>query len=205
MLFRSGVARSYSFATPAQPNAQVSFFVRQVPQGVFSGHVHTQPLVGQRVSVQGPAGDFWLRPGEGPLLCVAGGSGLAPLLALLQGALDSGVQRPVRLVFGARTQADLYALDEIAALAQAWPLPFDFVPVLSQEPEGSDWPGARGLVTLALGARPEPATQAYLCGPPAMVDAVEAHLVAQGVARADIHADRFTTLHDQPAAPSRAA
>ena len=195
-----GVERSYSFASPAQPDAQVSFFVRRVDGGVFSTAVNEQNLVGQTATVDGPLGDFWLRPGTGPLLMVAGGSGLAPILALLQDARAQGVARPVTLLFGARTQADLYALDTLQDLARQWPSAFTFTPVLSDEPAGSGWDGARGWVTAQLPAQLAPDTQAYLCGPPPMIDAAEARLRDAGLARDHIHADRFTTLHDVPAA-----
>ena len=68
------------------------------------------------VTVTGPLGDFWLRPADAPLLLIAGGSGLAPILALLEDALANGVARPVTLLFGARGQRDLYALAQIRAL-----------------------------------------------------------------------------------------
>jgi len=195
-----GVSRSYSFASPVQPDAKVSFFVRKVPGGRFSLHVHEQALVGQTVTVEGPMGDFWMRSAEAPLLMVAGGSGLAPVLAMLEDALANGVKRPVTLLFGARTQADLYARDLIATLAQRWPSRFEFVPVLSQEPDISTWTGQRGLVVDALAEHLVPTCHAYLCGPPPMVDSVRAQLLQRGVSSNHIHADRFTTLHDLPVA-----
>lgn len=196
--------RSYSFATPVQPDAQVSFFVRKVPGGVFTSHVHGQPLIGQTVTVEGPMGDFWLRPADTPLLMVAGGSGLAPILAILNDGLATGVKRPVTLFFGARTQADLYAMDTIAELTRQWPRHFEFLPVLSQEPEGSAWQGLRGMVGDVLAAHLQATQQvdshAYLCGPPPMVDSIRALLLQLGVPSAHIHADRFTTQHDVVAA-----
>lgn len=195
-----GVARSYSFATPVQPQAQVSFFVRRVPDGVFSSHVHARSLVGQAVLVDGPHGDFWLRPAEAPLLLVAGGSGLAPMLAMLEDALAQGVRRPATLLFGARTQADLYALDAIESIGARWGDGFAFVPVLSDEPAHSDWVGQCGFVTQVIPGHAPASCHAYLCGPPPMVDAAMALLMQHGVARAHIHADRFTTQHDVPVA-----
>lgn len=194
-----GMSRSYSFATAVRPDSQVSFFVRQVPGGVFSTHAHKQVTLGERVTVTGPLGDFWLRAAEVPLLLIAGGSGLAPILALLEDALANAVARPVTLLFGARGQRDLYALAEIRALAAEWPAAFTFVPVLSDEPAGSDWAGERGFVTAALAGRMTPDCHAYLCGPPPMIDSAVALLLDHGVARAHIHADRFTTQHDLPA------
>lgn len=188
-----GIARSYSFANAPAADGQVSFFVRQVPGGRFSSYVAEQDLCGQRVAVEGPLGDFWLRPAQAPLLLVAGGSGLAPILALLQQALAEGVSRPVTLLFGARQQRDLYALDELSAIAAQWRGAFRFIPVLSEAAADSDWQGARGLVTEHLPAALEAGAHAYLCGPPAMIDSAVALLRGQGVSGEQIHADRFTT------------
>ncbi len=188
-----GVQRSYSFANAARPDGQVSFFVRQVIGGALSTHVNQHDLIGTAVTVEGPHGDFWLREGAAPLLLVAGGSGLAPVLALLQEALATGVRRPVTLLFGARGPQDLYALDEIETIARQWPERFRFVPVLSAVPPRAEWAGERGLVTDHIPAFLEDGAQAYLCGPPAMVDAAVAALRARGVAAGHIHADRFTT------------
>jgi 3-phenylpropionate/trans-cinnamate dioxygenase ferredoxin reductase subunit len=200
-----GVARSYSFADPVQAEGTARFFVREVPGGEFSTHINRAALMGQAVQLDGPIGEFWLRPdAQAPLLMIAGGSGLAPILAMLKDALAQGVQRPVTLLFGARTQRDLYALDEIEALARQCTAGLRFVPMLSEEPAGSDWRGARGLVTQALcdtsQALVVPGCHAYLCGPPPMIDAALPLLTQQGVARSHIHADRFTTLHDQAVA-----
>ena len=204
-----GVQRSYSFANAARPDGQVSFFIRNVSGGAFSTHVNERNLVGTAVTVQGPAGDFWLRDGTAPLLLVAGGSGLAPLLALLQEAAAAGVRRPVTLLFGARGPQDLYALDEIEAIARQWPDRFRVVPVLSAVPSGAEWTGGRGLVTDHIPGVLEAGAHAYLCGPPAMVDAAVTVLRAHGVAAEHIHADRFTsgqgTADARDVAPSAAA
>ena len=194
------ISRSYSFATPVQPDSQVSFFVRKVSGGIFSTLINEQGVVGQPVQVEGPLGDFWLRPAVAPLLLVAGGSGLAPLLAILQEAAAAGVTRPATLLFGARTESDLYALDEISNLARHWRGTFRFIPVVSAAAADSHWNGERGLVTEKIHAAIEAGTHAYLCGPPAMIDSAVALLRRHGVARENIHADRFTTLHDGLAA-----
>jgi 3-phenylpropionate/trans-cinnamate dioxygenase ferredoxin reductase subunit len=111
------VRRSYSFATPSRPDGVVSFFVRKVPGGLFSSYVNDTDVMGQAMTVNGPKGEFWLRPVEDPLLFVAGGSGLAPILALLQEACDAGIRRPATLLFGALQQTDLYALDDIEKIS----------------------------------------------------------------------------------------
>ena len=191
-----GEVRSYSFAAPAREDGLVSFFVRKVPGGRFSSLVNDQDIVGRSVRVDGPAGDFWLRAGDAPLLLVAGGSGLAPILAVLQEALSAGVARSVTLLFGAREARDLYALEEIESIARQWKGPFRFVPVLSAAADDATWTGERGIVTEKIPALLEPGSHALLCGPPAMIDGAIALLGAQGVPRQRIHFDRFTTQAD---------
>jgi NAD(P)H-flavin reductase len=192
--------RSYSFAAPPSADGRVSFFIRKVPGGRFSTLVNDEDVVGAKVTVEGPAGAFWLRGSRAPLVFVAGGSGLAPILAILQQAAAEGVARPTTVLFGARTQADLYGLSELARVAATWDAPFDVVPVLSDEPADSDWGGARGLVTAHMPRHLTAQTHAYLCGPPAMVDAAQVPLRDAGVPAEHIHFDRFTTIADDPLA-----
>lgn len=187
--------RCYSFAraAPAAGSAEVSFFVRRVPGGGLSHWLLDSASLGQPVALQGALGDFHLREGSGPLVCIAGGSGLAPLLALLEGALDSAAtQRPVLLLMGARTQRDLYRVDAVAALRARWPAPFDFIPVLSEEPADSAWSGRRGWVTEAIPAALPADAQGYLCGPPPMIDAAIAVLATRGIGPDAIHFDKFS-------------
>src|SRR5262245_61286585 len=163
-----GVIRSYSFATPSHRDARVTFFIRKVPGGPMSSLVNDEDVVGRAVRVEGPVGDFWLRDSDAPLLFVAGGSGLAPILAVLKDAVAAGVTRSVTLLFGAREARDLYALDEIEAMAKEWRGSFRFVPVLSAAEADTAWTGERGLVTEKIPALLEEGAHGYLCGPPAM-------------------------------------
>jgi NAD(P)H-flavin reductase/ferredoxin len=188
--------RSYSFATPPTPDGRIAFFIRHVPGGRFSGLVHAADVVGRRVEITGPSGDFWLRGSVAPLLFVAGGSGLAPILAILEAGADERVPRAVSVLFGARAQRDLYALEQLDHIAARWNGPFEVLPVLSDEPDDSDWGGARGLVTQHMAARLSAQTHAYVCGPPAMVDAALLPLQDAGVPHDHIHFDRFATLGD---------
>ncbi|WP_247256561.1 2Fe-2S iron-sulfur cluster-binding protein [Pseudomonas moorei] len=185
--------RNYSFATSVQLDAKVSFYVRHVPGGFFSSIIWNHHLRDQGIQVEGPIGDLYLRKAEAPLLLIAGGSGLAPIIALLQEALANGVSRSTTLLFGAREECDLYALDEIKLIASQWSGEFRFVPVLSSAPENATWQGARGWVTDKIPELLESGAHAYLCGPPAMVDSAVDLLRRQGVAHQHIHADRFIT------------
>jgi NAD(P)H-flavin reductase/ferredoxin len=188
-------AREYSFArAPTGADRELRFFIRLTPGGQFTGWLFERSRVGETLEVSGPGGDFWLRASDAPLVFVAGGSGLAPVLSVLEAAAGAGVARDAVFLFGARTQADLYKLDAIEAIAARWAGNFRFVPVLSHEPADSGWTGARGLVTEFLATPQVPdlaARHAYLCGPPPMIDAALRVLSAAGVADAHVHYDKF--------------
>ncbi|PRY92053.1 NAD(P)H-flavin reductase [Hasllibacter halocynthiae] len=183
-------SRSYSFSTAPDDGGRVGFTIRRVPGGAFSGHVFDEDVVGAGVSARGPAGEFHLREGEGRALFVAGGSGLAPILAILEEMDRTGDRRPVTLMFGARQERDLYALEEIEGYAARRP-GFRFVPVLSDDDYNPDWKGRHGFVTDFIAEEAEGVEAAYLCGPPGMVDSAEGALKALGMPGEAIHADRF--------------
>lgn len=188
-------ARCYSFAhaTGEDGTKEISFFVRRVPNGRMSHWMLEPSSLNRRVKINASLGEFHLREGTGAMVCVAGGSGLAPLIALLEGAAQTeALQRPVYLLMGARTQRDLYYGNEIRALQQRWRATFLYLPVLSEEPAGSDWAGLRGWVTEAL--TPEitrAGAQGYLCGPPPMIDACIGVMSAQGMDVEQIYFDKF--------------
>lgn len=187
--------RSYSFARAPRTAAgetELVFFVREVPGGALSPALVRGDVVGQRVEVEGPLGDFGLHPGDAPLLLIAGGSGLAPIRALLEELGKRGDSRPVALLFGARTEQDLYEVAALEDIGRSLVGGFRFVPILSHEPEGSRWNGQRGLVTAAIAAHVHPAGQAYLCGPPPMIDAAIVELAKNGVSADRVFFDKFT-------------
>lgn len=184
--------RCYSYAAPCSADGVLRFFVQRVEGGAFSAEAMQTALVGRRIWVDGPKGDFVLRPGSAPLLMVAGGSGLAPILAMLQQARADGDARAVTVLLAARREEDLIALDELQALARAWPTPFRVIPVLS----------GRGEVLSAVLARHARADMhAYVCGSPRLVDGVSSALRRLGVSAGAIHADRFSS----PDAPRTSA
>ena len=197
-------ARAYSFAHAlVSSNAgsginnqaecrHVSFFVRAIPNGNLSHWLVAPDSLNQKVELSGGQGQFYLRASHEPLTCIAGGSGLAPIIALLEQALSQTQSRPVVLLFGARKQLDLYYLKEIEQLASQWPVEFKFIPVLSDEPQESDWAGKRGLVTDFLTEHVSKTSEAYLCGPPQMIDTAVELLETQGVDRAKIFFDKFS-------------
>ena len=199
--------RNYSFARAIRPGdktQKVFFHVRHVPGGAFTSWLRDNAAPGGALRFTGPRGLFALRPGAGPIVCVAGGSGLAPILAILEEAAAEGIRRPVHLFFGARAQRDLYAQAEVAALREAWGEALTVHEVLSDEPADSGWSGARGLVSEALAELPTrlgPTFQhldAYLCGPPPMVDAAMTELIRMGLPLERIYFDKFLDRSHRP-------
>lgn len=187
--------RNYSFAARALPqgNREVRFHIRKVPGGQFTEWLFAKDRVGASLVLGGPFGEFQLKPARQPLLFIAGGSGMAPILSILESAGGDDLKRNATYLFGARTQADLYATEEIQNATRKWQGKFDFIPVLSHEPEGSDWSGRRGLVTDLIQEIPDLSDHhAYLCGPPGMIDSALEHLKAAGIQQESIHFDRFT-------------
>jgi p-cymene methyl-monooxygenase electron transfer component len=190
-------ARAYSFASAplASGNLEVEFFIRRITDGVFTEWLFAADRRGEVFKLHGPSGNFWLRTSRAPMLAVAGGSGLAPLLSILRDAAATQVGRPCVVLFGARSQRDLYALDEIAAIGRDWNGKLLFVPVLSDEPTDSTWTGARGLVTEHLAIHfkslASSEAEAYLCGPPPMIDAAIPVLATLGLSAQHIHFDKF--------------
>ncbi len=192
--------RSYSFARRPDPNGAraLHFAIRHVPGGAFTDWLFGADRVGSALDVAGPYGDFRLRPAAAQAVFVAGGSGLAPIVALLEEGVAAGRAEPCQVYFGARTQADLYYLERLAELGRRWRGPFELRPVLSAEPADSDWRGLRGLVSDALGGIDGAATVAYLCGPPPMVDAGIAALAEAGVPSDAVFHDKFLDASTQP-------
>ncbi|EIU1655445.1 MULTISPECIES: 2Fe-2S iron-sulfur cluster-binding protein [Pseudomonadota] len=189
--FGNAPARSYSMANPPG-DPVLEFHIRRVPGGVVSGHVHTVLKPGDPVTLEIPRGASHLRDGHcGPMLCLAGGSGLAPIKAIVETALALGMRQPIHVYFGAREEHDLYLTGHFQDLARRH-ANLCFVPVLS---EARATRHRRGLVTRAA-AEDLPRLhgwKVYAAGPPAMVDAAMEMAFARGLAAEDLHADVFFT------------
>ncbi len=201
--------RSYSFAKAPENETpgEVTFFVRHVPGGEFTDWLFAEDRTGEPMSVKGPFGSFWLRPDEIPMVCIAGGSGISSIKAMLENACNVNVQRDCLFLFGARAQADVYCQKAMAEIKQKWhkDFSFEFVPVLSNEPEDSDWQGPRGFVTDHLrkeyvenGIIDLKNAQGYLCGPPPMIDAGVDVMKAEGMPEANIFFDKFLDASSMP-------
>ncbi len=186
--FAPGLSRHYSMAnTPDEP--ELVFHVRHMPDGRTSRYAATQLRVGDKVKVSGPLGVSYLRDNHGgPVLLVAGGSGLAPIRSILCTLLGRGYEAPVTLYFGVRSERDVYHEALLRDLA-ARHANFRYHVVLSEQ-KGER--GRRyGLVHEAIELTDVGELMAYLAGPPVMVEAASALLTARGLAPRQIHADAF--------------
>ncbi|GAA0268969.1 2Fe-2S iron-sulfur cluster binding domain-containing protein [Cryptosporangium japonicum] len=186
--------RSFSMATTMSTPGELEFLIKKYPGGKFSGLLDGGLAVGDEIDLTGPYGSFTLKEGHVlPVVCIGGGAGMAPILSLLRSMSETGVRRPVRFYYGARTAEDLFYLDEIAALGATLP-DFEFVACLSAVDSATT--GVQlGNVTDVVGRR-EPSIakcETYLCGPPPMVDAALAFLQANQVPLDQIFYDKFTS------------
>lgn len=188
--FGDGLMRPYSMAGLGTDGI-LEFHIRLVPNGRVTQHIVRHVKPGDGVRITGPLGTSYLRrKHSGPILCVAGSTGLAPILAVIRGAVEAQMRNPIRLYFGARTPQDLYGLEWLRALAAAHQgLRFEAVVTTG----GPDWRGRTGLVTDAVGTDrcDLRSARAYVCGPPAMVEVATLVLRQRGIPREHVYADAF--------------
>ena len=183
--------RPYSMASICT-DGELEFHVRRVADGRVTGYLFNELKVGDAVRVSGPLGTAYLRTRhEGPMLCVAGGTGLAPILSILRGTIDAGMANPVYVYFGVRSPQDIYGLEQLQALQTALPSLKIEVVVATDDDEGS---GKRiGLVTEAIAHDISDFQdwRAYVCGAPPMVEATAALLKQRGIQEQHVYADAF--------------
>ena len=182
--------RSYSFANPPHETGCFVFYIKLLEDGVMSRYLRERAKPGDEITMTGPFGHFYLRRPEAPVLMVAGGTGLAPMLSMLDHMVAAGwTDQGVHLLCGANTADELFSLDRLAAYAKdGIELTVEYAAV-----EPSDgWAGATGHVTSLLrdGLIGDGA-EIYLCGPPPMIEAAESWLSGRNVDEKRIHAEKF--------------
>lgn len=182
--------RPYSMAG-LPGDRDLEFHIRLVPDGRVTGYVAQELQVGHSVRVSGPLGTAYLRKKhEGPMLCVAGGTGLAPVLSIVRGALAEGMRNPIHVYFGVRSPADIYGAQWLADLAAA----HTNLKVHTVVAMGNRDPQLRsGLVTDAVVQdwNSLAGWRAYLCGAPPMVEAAAMLVKQRGVLPEHVYADAF--------------
>jgi propane monooxygenase reductase subunit len=189
-----GVTRSYSMASTPNTPRDLEFIIKVYPNGAFSSLLEGALKPGDPMTITGPYGICCRRDNPGPIVLVGGGSGMAPLLSIVRDMVDRGIDRPVRFFYGARNVPDLFYLDHIAQLGQHF-ADFDFIPALSHWDNAEPWGGETGYIhevvdrRLARGAFDD--ADAYICGPPPLIDAVIPVLRMKGIDVDRIYFDKF--------------
>jgi len=193
--------RSFSMANATSAGGRLEFVIKIYPDGLFSEFLDARVSPGDRLDITGPFGVFTLRDApDAELIFVGGGAGMAPILALLRSMLDRGIERKATFYYGARGRRDLCFEKELRELEEKLPN-FRYVPALS-DPDGADtWDGETGMITDVLRQAGHDLTgaDAYVCGPPPMVEAALELLPTLGVAERRIFYDKFTTTGETDA------
>jgi len=193
--FSTEHVRPYSMAG-IDTDDELEFHIRLVPQGRVTGYISQQLRVGDTVRVSGPLGSSYLRRKfQGPMLCVAGGTGLAPVLSIVRGALHAGMTNPIHLYFGVRSPVDVYGMQWLEELAKHHANLSIHLIVGSGKPDHR-W--RVGLVTDAIAEDWSTLSgwRAYLCGAPPMVDAARLLVGQRGIEIDHIYADAFYAAAD---------
>jgi ferredoxin-NADP reductase len=187
--------RSYSIASQPERSDEIDLTVERLEDGEVSTYLHDILVVGDQIEVRGPIGGYfvWEARLGGPLLLVAGGSGVVPLMAMLRHRAAAGSSVPTRLLYSSRTPEDVIYRQELETLRGAKD-GLEIVHTFTRVPP----PGWRGYarridapmlqeVIQPLGQAP----QTYLCGPTLLVEAVANRLVQSGVPPTQIRIERF--------------
>ena len=192
------ITRSFSMANTPDQTQKLKFIIKKYPEGRFSSELDAGGIeVGAAVTVRGPYGSCFRREGRtGPIVLVAAGSGMSPIWSILHDHIASGEARPVHFFYGARTKDDLFYIEQIADITAAHPS-ITFTPVLSHADTDPDWQGATGFVHQVVGAELkrlgiEGNADAYACGPPPMIDALQPVLFMQDFDPERTFFDKFT-------------
>lgn len=187
--------RNFSLANAPHDNEFLELHIRRREGGVFTQHVFGEMKERDILRFKGPLGEFRLREESGkPVIFVAGGTGFAPVKAMIEHALHIGLQRPMHLYWGGRRPADLYMMEQ----AKQWESHgVRFVPVLSEALPEDGWQGRAGLVHQAVleDFADLSGHEVYACGTPAMVDAARLDFTAQrGLPEASFFSDAFAPM-----------
>ena len=189
------VERSYSIASEPERAGEVDITVERIPGGEVSPFLHEVVVPGDRLEVRGPIGGYfvWEAALGGPLLFIAGGSGVVPLMAMARHRARAGSRVPARLLFSSRGPDEIIygaELDRLAAAGDGFGVAYTLT---RTQPPG--WTGyARRIDEQMLAEVIEPlgsATRAYACGPTALIEVVANGLVRLGLPPDRIRTERF--------------
>lgn len=179
--------RSYSF-TSAPGDKQLNFLIKQIPSGLMSSWL-SKAQTGEEISLTGPLGSFYLREPVRPLLFLAGGTGLAPFLSMLEVLVEQSLDVPIQLIYGVTRDQDLVGVEQLQSYVEKLPN-FNFIATVLDE---STSHSHQGYVMdhiqdeMLHGGE----VDVYLCGPVPMVEAVDGFMKERGLKPASFYYERF--------------
>lgn len=190
--------RSFSIANAPGAAKLLELHVRRVVGGEFTEQVFAALRTGALLRMEGPLGQFWFRAKSArPALMIGGGTGYAPLRAMLEGLFAAGDRRPLHLYWGVRARSDLYEHERLMDWTQQYEN-FRYTPVLSEPLPQDDWRGRTGFVHAAV-VQDHPhlgAFDVYAAGPPALVEAIRHEYVERGLPAEQLFFDSFDFAPD---------
>ena len=194
---KSPTQRAYSMSSVPSDRNHLEFYVRLVPGGILTTWVFEELGESDPIRLVGPMGEFRMRDTRACKICVAGGSGMAPLKSIILDMYEKkDTDKTVWFFFGARTKKDLFYVSELRELEQKWPN-FHFIAALSEPLSEDDWEGEVGLITDVLNRYLEQKIgddlpkEGYLCGSPGMIDACVRVMQSNGFEEEKIYYDKF--------------
>ena len=200
ILLPGGKRRAFSIASSPNEQEFIELHVKYVDGGGFTGHVFDGMKPGEILRLEGPLGMFFVRLNSPrPILMMGGGTGFAPLKAMIEDLIHAGDERPITLYWGVRTETDLYA-NELIRDFENQHADFRYVPVLSEP--GPGWTGQTGFVHHALLNEHADLSpfEIYMSGPPVMVHSARREFLNAGMTEDHLHYDSFDFAPDVPPA-----
>lgn len=186
------VYRAYSIASSPLEKDFIELVIGYVPEGIATTYVHQHLKPGDKVHLNGPYGDFYYQDNDREMLLVAVGTGVAPILSILNYMKSLDIKRKATFYFGAKTPDDLFMLDYFKEMEETL-YDFKFVPCLSRVAEGMEWTGFKGRVNNAIEEYVSmgDAQEAYLCGNEPMINSVVEALAKKDLPEDQIYYDKF--------------
>ena len=194
ILLKDGKKRSFSLANAPHDDALLQLHIRHVPGGLFTDQAFSSMKVRDIVRFNGPHGTFYLREdSKKPMILLAGGTGFAPIKALVEHAIAEKCERQIYIYWGAKARVDLY----LPALGEQWATAhsnIQYTPVLSEPAADDGWTGRTGFVHQSVTVDHQNLAnfQVYACGSPGMIDAAKRDFLAAGLPEEEFFADAFT-------------
>lgn len=186
------VYRAYSIASSPSINNSIELLIGYVENGVCTTYIHNYLKINEHLTIIGPFGDFFYHDSSREMIMVAIGTGMAPILSILDHMVDENIQRSVKFFFSARTRDELFLLDKINDYKEKLNN-FEFICSLSRCKDPSTWNGELGRVTDTIEKIIQNGDnkEAYLCGNPKMINSVVDKLVEKGIPEDLIFYDKF--------------